>query len=46
MGNAPAKKAEGKPFSEMTFPEKLTFIGKACVFFASGGFVYPTLWVD
>jgi hypothetical protein len=26
--------------------EKLRFIGKALVFFVSGGFVFPTLWID
>ena len=33
-------------FSDMTPGEKLRFIGKAIVFLASGGFIYPTLWVD
>ena len=35
-----------KLFRDMTSGEKLAFIGKACLFFISGGFVYPTLWVD
>jgi hypothetical protein len=46
MSNAPAKAAVSKRFSEMMFREKVSFIGKACVFFASGGFAYPTLWID
>ena len=33
-------------FTDMTGGEKVAFIGKAIVFFASGGFIYPTLWVD
>jgi hypothetical protein len=33
-------------FAEMNGSEKLTFIVKAFVFLASGGFIYPTLWVD
>ncbi len=33
-------------FSDMTPGEKLRFIGKAFVFLISGGFIYPTLWVD
>ena len=35
-----------KRFADMAFSEKLKFIGKALVFFVSGGFVFPTLWVD
>lgn len=33
-------------FTEMSFNEKLVFIGKAAVFLASGGFIYPTIWID
>lgn len=36
----------GKRFSTMTSREKISFIGKAFVFFLSGGFVYPTIWTD
>jgi hypothetical protein len=36
----------GKRFSELTFSEKMRFAGKAFVFFASGGFIFPTIWVD
>lgn len=35
-----------KRFSELTGGEKFRFVCKAFVFFVSGGFVYPTLWVD
>jgi len=35
-----------KHFSAMTSNEKLSFIGKALVFFVSGGFIFPTMWVD
>jgi hypothetical protein len=35
-----------KLYSQMTGREKLSFIGKACVFFASGGFIFPTIWID
>jgi hypothetical protein len=35
-----------KLYSQMTGREKLSFIGKAFVFFASGGFIYPTIWID
>jgi hypothetical protein len=33
-------------FKQMNVSEKLAFIGKALVFFISGGFIFPTLWVD
>jgi hypothetical protein len=33
-------------FKQMSVREKLAFIGKALVFFISGGFIFPTLWVD
>ena len=32
--------------NKMSASEKLAFIGKALVFFISGGFIFPTLWVD
>jgi hypothetical protein len=35
-----------KRLSDMTPGEKLRFIGKVVVFLVSGGFIYPTLWVD
>ena len=35
-----------KPFSVMTAGEKMGFIAKAFVFFVSGGFIFPTLWID
>lgn len=36
----------GKRFSELSFREKLLFLGKACIFFASGGFIYSNMWID
>ena len=35
-----------KLYSQMSGREKLTFIGKAFVFFVSGGFIFPTIWID
>jgi hypothetical protein len=33
-------------YRDMSPHEKLVFLGKAAVFFMSGGFIYPTLWID
>jgi hypothetical protein len=33
-------------FVDMTSHERLVFIGKAFVFIVSGGFIFPTIWVD
>jgi hypothetical protein len=33
-------------FRDLTSDQKLAFVGKAFVFFITGGFVYPTMWVD
>lgn len=47
MSDTPGQNPEiGKRFNTMTSREKISFIGKAFVFFLSGGFVYPTIWVD
>ena len=35
-----------KCFVDMTSGEKVRFLGKALVFFASGGFIFPTIWTD
>ena len=40
------RRLNDKPFSAMTPGEKLNFLGKALVFFVSGGFIFPTLWTD
>ena len=37
---------EDKPFSAMTGGQKMGFIAKAFVFFVSGGFIFPTIWID
>ena len=44
-----AKKASNsgeRLYRDMSSREKLVFIGKAAVFFISGGFIYPTIWID
>ena len=48
MSETPASPAvqTDRRFTDMSFSEKLVFIGKAAVFFVSGGFVYPTIWID
>ena len=33
-------------FADMTSRERLVFIGKAFLFLISGGFIFPTIWVD
>jgi hypothetical protein len=33
-------------FADMNSHERLVFIGKAFVFLISGGFIFPTIWVD
>ena len=35
-----------KLYRDMTSREKVSFVGKAFIFFMSGGFIYPTLWID
>ena len=35
-----------KLYRDMTSQEKASFVGKALIFFLSGGFIYPTLWID
>ena len=35
-----------KPFSAMTGSEKVSFISKVFVFLVSGGFIYPSVWVE
>lgn len=46
LTNEKKQVAVEKSYRAMTGREKLAFIGKACVFFISGGFVFPTLWID
>ena len=33
-------------YRDMSSHQKLVFLGKAAVFFISGGFIFPTLWID
>jgi hypothetical protein len=37
---------DDRRFADMQGNEKLAFIGKAIVFLCSGGFIFPTMWVD
>jgi hypothetical protein len=37
---------EDKKFSEMSFFEKIKFIGKVAVFLLSFGFIYPNIFSD
>ena len=48
MSETPAlpEALDDRRFSDMNSSEKLVFVGKAIVFFLSGGFIYPTMWVD
>ncbi|HUP93358.1 MAG TPA: hypothetical protein VM164_00525 [Burkholderiales bacterium] len=42
----PANALNDRRFVDMTSKERLVFIGKAFVFIVSGGFIFPTIWVD
>ena len=42
----PVRALNDRRFVDMTPKERLVFIGKAFVFIISGGFIYPTIWVD
>jgi len=33
-------------YRDMSGHQKLVFLGKAAVFFISGGFIFPTVWID
>ena len=46
MSKARSPADAGKRFRDMTRHQKVVFVCKAFVFFISGGFAYPTLWVD
>ena len=35
-----------RPFKSLSFAGKLVFVSKALIFLVSGGFIFPTLWVD
>jgi len=35
-----------KPFSAMTGGEKARFICKVFVFLVSGGFIFPSIWIE
>jgi hypothetical protein len=36
----------GKKFKDMSFGEKLVFIGKSFIFIISSGFAFPRIWTD
>jgi hypothetical protein len=36
----------GKRFLDMSFPEKLKFLGKVIVMLCTGGFVFPKVFVE
>ena len=46
MSDPESRPLNDKPFSAMTSSEKMTFIWKAAIFFISGGFIFPTIWID
>ena len=46
MSGPDPKPLNDKPFSAMNSGEKITFIWKAAIFIISGGFIFPTIWID
>lgn len=40
------RRLHDKPFSAMDSGEKVRFIGKVFVFLVSGGFIFPSVWVE
>ncbi len=46
QGSAAPASLTGKPFSEMTGSEKMTFIGKAVIMLITGGFAFPNIFVE
>lgn len=51
MSNEPRVSGQDRPLNDkrlsaMTLGEKMYFIGKALVFLVSGGFIFPTMWID
>ena len=36
----------GKPFFDMTFSEKVTWLGKVFVMLITGGFAFPNIFVE
>ena len=44
--NEPTRTLNDRRFVQMTSRERLVFIGKAFVFIISGGFIFPTIWVE
>jgi hypothetical protein len=46
QGSAAPISPIGKSFFDMNFSEKIKFLGKAVVFFCTGGFVYPKVFIE
>ena len=46
QGSAAPAFLTGKPFSDMTGSEKVTFIGKVVVMLITGGFAFPNIFVE
>ena len=47
MSETPDSNASNiRPFKDLSLAGKLVFVGKALIFLVSGGFIFPTLWVD
>jgi len=46
QGSAAPVFPTGKRFLDMNFSEKLKFLGKAVVFFCTGGFVFPKVFIE
>jgi hypothetical protein len=40
------RKQPEKLFRDMSGREKVKFLSKALVFLVSGGFIFPTIWID
>lgn len=41
----PAAK-QGRTFNQLSSSEKMSFVGKVCVFVITFGFAFPTLFMD
>jgi hypothetical protein len=46
QGSAAPASLTGKPFTDMTASEKLTFLGKAVIMLCTGGFAFPNIFVE
>ncbi len=46
MAKKPVVLVPSKKFGDMNGIEKITFVGKAFVFFLSSGFIFPSMFSD